>query len=275
MLLCGHFVFQQYIKNKHHKYNIKFCELCLYPWWSCFNHWSIWWSIFPWWTQPQTAAIVLKRMNPFLKKCYMFTDNYYNSVALTKFLLQKSTYARAHLEKIEKEIQKKLLQKNLKKWDGLEVDIVVLKWKDKRDVLLILIAHTSQIVTISNRLRIGKQKPDIVTDSNNSIWIWLQRPDIALPLRIKKKFEVVQKVGVQILVIFITNAFYLYQKFSSHRELCHLVNFREVIIKNLIGERKKADQWHKWPNFHYPQTIPDGEKKRNLQDVAGNAGRKK
>ena len=146
---------------------------------------------------------------------------------------------RAHLEKIEKEIQKKLLQENLKKWDGLEVDIVVLKWKDKRDVLLILIAHTSQIVTISNRLRIGKQKPNIVTDSNNSIWIWLQRPDIALPLRIKKKFEVVQKVGVQILVIFITNPFYLYQKFSSHRELCHLVKFREVIIKNLLGERKK------------------------------------
>lgn len=28
MLLCGHFVFRQYIKNKHHKYNIKFCELC-------------------------------------------------------------------------------------------------------------------------------------------------------------------------------------------------------------------------------------------------------
>ena len=35
----------------------------------------------------QTAATVLKLMTPFLNKGYnVFTDNYYNSVSLTKYL---------------------------------------------------------------------------------------------------------------------------------------------------------------------------------------------
>ena len=51
--------------------------------------------------------------------------------------------SRAQLEKIEREIQKKLQQENLR-WHMVwrAKDVVVCKWKDKRDVLTISNAHT-------------------------------------------------------------------------------------------------------------------------------------
>lgn len=48
----------------------------------------------------QTAAIVLKLINLFLNKGqHVFTDNYHNLVALTEFLLKKSTYVTGTLKK--------------------------------------------------------------------------------------------------------------------------------------------------------------------------------
>ena len=79
---------------------------------------------------------------------------------------------------------------------------------------------------------------------------------------LRKSLRWYKKAGAHILEIFITNAFYLYRKFSSHLELCHLVEFREVIIKNLIGERKESRSMTPMANFHYPQTISDSKKKK-------------
>ena len=72
------FVFRQYIKNKSHKYGLKFYEL--------FMHDGLVLTIETYGGQSfndehnhgQTATIVLKLMNPFLNKGY-------NSVALTEF----------------------------------------------------------------------------------------------------------------------------------------------------------------------------------------------
>ena len=93
MLWRGRLVFRQYIKNKRHKYGIKFYELCthdglgmtieIYGGQHINNEHSI----------GQTGAAVLKLMQPFLDKGYhVFTDNYYNLVALTNFLTTKKTY---------------------------------------------------------------------------------------------------------------------------------------------------------------------------------------
>ena len=77
MLWRGRLIFRQYIKNKPHKYGIKFYELYAHDGlvlsaeiyggqgFSDFNNLG------------QTAAIVLKLMEPYLEKGYhVFTDNY-------------------------------------------------------------------------------------------------------------------------------------------------------------------------------------------------------
>ena len=92
MLWGGRLIFLHYIKNKRHKYGVMFYELCTHDGLilsaeiyagQVFNDVN---------NLGQTAAIVLKLMEPYLEKGYhVFTDNYYNSVSLMEFLSSKGT----------------------------------------------------------------------------------------------------------------------------------------------------------------------------------------
>ena len=139
MLWCGRLVFRQYIKNKRHKYGIKFYELYTYDGLVLtveahggqgFNDEH---------NLGQTATVVLKLMNPFLNKGYhVFTDNYYNSVALTEFLSKQGTYLTGTLRKDRKGNPKAVTAAKLKKGEmiwRIKDDVSVCKWKDKRDCL--------------------------------------------------------------------------------------------------------------------------------------------
>ena len=103
MLWRGRLIFRQYIKNKRNKYGIKFYELCTHDGLVLsaeiyggqgFNDVN---------NPGQTAAIVMKLMEPYLEKGYhVFIDNYYNSVSLTEFLSSKGTYITGTLRKDRK-----------------------------------------------------------------------------------------------------------------------------------------------------------------------------
>ena len=105
--------------------------------------------------------------------------------------------SRAHLEKLEREIQKKLKQRCLKEvgwFGGWKKMLSFVNERTKRDVLTISNAHAPQIVTVTNRLGKEKQKPNIVRDYNEfNIWNWPLWPDVVLALKVKKNFELVQK----------------------------------------------------------------------------------
>lgn len=85
MLWRGRLIFRKYIKNKRHKYGVKFYELCESD--GTVLRVSIYSGV-PYQDihgLRQTGAIVMKLMEDFLGKGYcVYTDNYYNSVALTK-----------------------------------------------------------------------------------------------------------------------------------------------------------------------------------------------
>ena len=71
---------------------------------------------------------------------------------------------------------------------------------------------------------------------------------------------------VHILEMMLINSFYLYRKFSNNEEFRHLVEFRENIIKNLMGGRKvKPSARRTLASFHYLLTIPERGKKQILQ----------
>ena len=76
---------------------------------------------------------------------------------------------------------------------------------------------------------------------------------------LRKTLRWCKKAGVHILEIFLTNAFYLYRKFSPNKEIAHMVDFRKVIIKKLIGTRKKEPTSISMANFHYPAAIPENQ----------------
>ena len=96
-------------------------------------------------------------------------------------------------------------------------DIVVSKWKDKRDVLAISNAHAPQFVTVPNHLREEKQKPSIVRVYNNSMSeIDYSDQMLSYHSGLRKTSRWYKKAGVNIFEISISIVFYLYQKFSSH-----------------------------------------------------------
>ena len=83
VLWRGRLVFRQYIKNKRHKYGVKFYELCES---SGIILRSVIYSGIPF-PDPhgygQTAAIVINLMDNYLGKGYtVYTDNYYSPVEM-------------------------------------------------------------------------------------------------------------------------------------------------------------------------------------------------
>ena len=173
MLWRGRLMFRQYIKNKRHKYGIRSYEQCTYDGLvlneeiyggQAFNEEQ---------NLGQTGATVLKLMKPFLNKGYhVFTDNFYNSVALTEYLSKQKTYTTGTLRRDRKRNPESVISKKLKEgemvWPSLN-DITVCKWKDKREVLTISNAHQAEMVSVSNRSGKEKMKPNIVKDYNEAM----------------------------------------------------------------------------------------------------------
>ena len=169
-----------------------------------------------------------------------------------------------------------------------KVDMTVEKWKDKRsvlmipkahipkmrDILTIYNAHIPKMATVTNRRGNEKQKPNMVKDYNNSM-SGINRSDQMLSYHfdLTKNLRWYKKAGVHILEMFLTNAFYLYQKFSTNRDFSHLVDFKENVIKCLIRERKKKNFMESAADFHYLAPISEVEKKKIQHYDVNNVGR--
>jgi len=87
-------------------------------------------------------SLVLRLMDPCLDiGHYLFMDNYYNSFNLSKKLLDRQTYTTRTLRNNRKGNPKQITQKKIKKvghvWKQQQ-SVYVSKWKDKRDVLCII-----------------------------------------------------------------------------------------------------------------------------------------
>ena len=261
-------MFRQYIKNKRHKYGIKFYELCTYDGLVLnveiyggqgFNDEQ---------NLGQTGATVLKLMKPFLNKGYhVFTDNFYNSVALTEYLSKQKTYITGTLRRDRKRNPESVISKKLKEgemvWCSLN-DITVCKWKDKREVLTISNAHQAEMVSVSNRRGKEKMKPNIVKDYNEAM-SGIDRSDQMLSYNsaLRKTLRWYKKVGVHMFEIFLTNAFYLYKTYVSQKEAMAINEFREIIVNNLVGVLKQPAHLRPVCDFHYLEVLPPTEKKKN------------
>ena len=217
MLWRGRLVFRQYIKNKRHKYGVKFFELCTND--GMVVRADIYSGIK--FADPeslgQTAAVVLHLMQNYLDKGYhIFADNWYNSVPLTKYLTKRKTYITGTLRADRKDTPRDVMQKKLKAGEMVSQsldDISVTKWKDKRDVRIISNAHIPQFVESVNRNGKSKQKPNVVHIYNQNM-SGIDRSDQMLSYHsgLRKTIRWYKKVGIHIMEIFIANAFYLYTK---------------------------------------------------------------
>ncbi|XP_025191325.1 piggyBac transposable element-derived protein 4-like, partial [Melanaphis sacchari] len=122
VLFRGRLMFRQYIKNKRHKYGIKLYMMT--------ESWGLVHRVLIYSGEgtgtseelSHTEYVVEKLMEGYYYKGHsIYMDNYYNSVKLAHYLLEKQTYC-------------------------TEKGVGVVKWKDRRDVIAISSEHSHDLV---------------------------------------------------------------------------------------------------------------------------------
>nr|XP_023027317.1 piggyBac transposable element-derived protein 4-like [Leptinotarsa decemlineata] len=162
VLWRGRLVFRQYIKNKKHKYGIKLYVL----------------------TEPcgvilkvliytramdnlggkgHTTKVVLDLMRNYLDSGHsLYLDNFYNSFELANELTNRRTYCTGTLNAKRKNNPKAVIDKKLKKGEitgQYSNDIIVGKWKDKREVLYISNEYENNMIEYTDRQNRAREKP--------------------------------------------------------------------------------------------------------------------
>ena len=274
MLLKGRLVFRQYIKNKRHNYGVKFFELCtddglVFKIQICSGT-----KFTDTESLEQTGSIVLHLMEPYLNKDYnLFTDNWYNSVSLTEYMLKRNTYITGTLRGDRKRNPSQVVGKKLRKGEMVFMslgDVSVTKWKDKRDVCVISNAHVPTIMDSVNRHGKSKRKPNVVHIYNNHM-LGIDRSDQMLSYHsaLRKTIRWYKKVGIHIMEIFLSNAYYMYAKNTKNPIAKNMKDFRESIVTNLIGPPP--------PNCHFITSLlyHQQKKRKMLPEHANTAPRTK
>lgn len=141
----GRIVFKQYIKQKRHKYGVKIFKLCSAP------GYTVKFQIYCGKktdtdkTTPTNVVLSLCK-NIFGKGDTLCTDNWYTSVDLARQLIARNTHLIGTMRSNRHGIPKDLVAKKLKRNEYIAKEsldgITVLKWKDKRDVLLLSTKHS-------------------------------------------------------------------------------------------------------------------------------------
>lgn len=100
----------------------------------------------------------------------LYTDNWYNSVQLAEVLNDRRTNLVGTLRKNRKDNPPEVIKKKLQKGEITAMkndkNVVVMKWTDKRDVLMITTKHIDNMSTVLVR---NKEivKPKAVIDYNS------------------------------------------------------------------------------------------------------------
>ena len=268
MLWRGRLVFRQYIKNKRHKYGVKFYELCQS------NGIVLRARIYSGESVPdkhdlgQTGAVVINLMDGLLQKGYrLFVDNYYNSFELARHMIKEKTYICGTLRSDRTSNPLAVTKAKLKKGEVVQRSrdgVTVAKWKDKRDVLTISNMHSVEMVPTTNKRGEKKQKPNIVRDYNAGM-SGVDKADqmISYYDSLRKTVRWYKKVGLHVLDILMHNAYALNVKYGSDSDVT-LLKYREFVIKSLMGLENQPKLKLATPdNIHYLMPLPPTEKKTN------------
>lgn len=270
VLWRGRLLFRQYIKNKRHKYGVK-TYMLTEPW--GFIH-----RIMVYSGQghdisdnlSHTEFVVHNLMNGlFYKGRSLFMDNYYNSVHLSKQLLEKKTFVTGTLRSNRKFNPKDVINKTLKKGESIyrytKDGICVLKWKDKRDILMISSEFPHSLCEVSSKTGV-KQKPIIIKKYNENMSGVDRQDQMAsyYPCE-RKSLRWYKKIGVHLIHLLLLNSYFLYNK---HVKKISLYDYRLSIIEGLVPEKEnnipKNAQRIKHET-HLPKRVPKNQKNRYLK----------
>lgn len=231
----GRVVFRQYIKQKRHRYGVKVFKLCFKPGYT-YNF-----EIYCGHQHgnekitPKSVAVSLCE-NIFDKGHTLCVDNWYTSIDLAQEFLARNTHVIGTIRSNRRKISKEVVQKKLQRGEVFAKEnrdgITLMKWKDKRDVLMLSTKHSVETVTVRKHGS-DRVKPKLIVDYNDaksSVDISDQMTAYCNPLR--KTLKWYKKVALEFFLnTSVVNAWILYN--TRHHESVSILEFRKKLVNYL------------------------------------------
>lgn len=241
----GRLSFKQYCPNKRHRYGMKLFKLCLPSGYT--------WNLKVYAGREAVSGkgvpqkCVLDLAEPLLYAGRtLFCDNWYTSTSLALELLKRSTHLVGTLRSNRKGNPKQVIQTKLKKGEIVAAQssgrnkIIVLKWQDKRDVLMISTKHKDETVT---KLKRGKEivKPKMVTDYNCvKAFIDLSDQMSSYSTTLRRTIKWYRKILLELLFgTSIVNAWVLYNLLNKgQKPTMKITTFREELCLHFLQDEQ-------------------------------------
>lgn len=234
----GRLSFRQYDKSKRHKYGIKLFKVCTNPGYTIKIQIYSGKNVDT--VNNTPTKIVLSLCDELLNKGHTIaTDNWYTSMELAYELLNKETHFLGTVRKNRRLLPKKVVEtKKLQRGKFIAQEnndgITVLKWKDKRDVLMLSTKHTDTFTNVKVK---GKdvRKPTVVIDYNKckaSVDMSDQMTAYSTPLR--KTVKWYRKLAIELILnTAVVNAFIMCKE-TTKKEIS-IVQYKKQLVRYLTN----------------------------------------
>lgn len=262
VLWRGRLQFRQYIKGKRHKFGIKLYILTEYT--GIIQKLIVYGG-----SQDRTIGgrdhtqkVVLKLMESHMNTGHaLYMDNFYNSVHLTKRLLEANTYVTGTLRQDKKGNPKNLMTKKIRKNQVASMyspeGICITKWKDKREICMISSEFCDQMTATRSRRGIESEKPELIVKYNKyKVGIDLSDQMLSYYSCEHKCIRWYKKIGIHIFQIMLNNAHFLYN--NGNERKMSLYDFRLSVIESLLGPSPQSPRVRTPSVGHLPQYCPKG-----------------
>ncbi|XP_044744320.1 piggyBac transposable element-derived protein 4-like [Coccinella septempunctata] len=229
----------QYNPGKAHKYGVKLYKLC--------SPEGFVWNLKIYCGKDQTmenldkpGSVVVSLGKKLLNEGRVFiTDNWYTSIPLAMYLKSHGTDLCGTLRRNKKYLPKEVINSKLNKGElfGMQADgITVLKWRDKRDVLMLSTYQGSEMIDVPNKQgSVVKSKPKIIVEYNKG----KQGIDISDQMTsyysvLRKSLIWYKKVALEVICGYVvTNSCIMYNESHPNKTLRQL-EFLEQLVRHIL-----------------------------------------
>ncbi|XP_069174934.1 piggyBac transposable element-derived protein 4-like [Procambarus clarkii] len=243
VLFKGRAAFKQYIPSKRHPFGLKFFVLC-----DCESGMVLHMILYSATNVDIPAndehgfsgSVVKALLAPYLNKGQiLYTDNYYTSPLLTKFLLDNKTGVCGTVKPKRREMP---VFDTAMQVDDCEVRksgaMLSVRWKDRREVNMLTTIHPGTMVVSGKVNRTTKQiiyKPDCVMDYNINMRL-VDKCDMMVGAVecVRKTVKWTKWMILHLLDVTMLNSYKIYLVKTGRKPYFHSFSFQ--VVKQLLGK---------------------------------------
>lgn len=242
MLWKGRLAMKQYIPIKRARFGLKsylLCESGSGYIWKVMVHIGPAMDLEPSDDGLKSSQIVLTLAKDLLDQGYcIYMDNWYSSPKLFKQLHQRKTDAVGTVRIARRNMPNDLKNNvdrghTIARYSG---NLMALKWKDKKDVVMLSTYHDDRMTTVST-YRGEKEKPEVVVEYNRHMGAVdvADQMMVAYPVERKRKKVWYKKLFEHLLNQTLLNCYLLFKKQNPGSKCSH-IDFRLQLITRLLAE---------------------------------------